>query len=227
MIEKITEKLKDCPIKVVGAVVFGSFIKDTFTEDSDIDLLIIAKDIHTIKHKRGKEIAKIKEYLSLNVPIDGWRFPVKYRELTYLSNISNKDFAFAMIKDGERDFKIGETLIKENYFDKAVYHFQQSTEKAIKAVLICSGEFKKTHFVGEVLIDLLKKCAIEEKWVKKLNEIASISLEVEPEVTWSRYPGINQGQLWIPYEEYTEKDAIEVKEKAEKILKGATDFVAW
>ena len=285
IMNKLIEKLRMCPISVTGAIIYGSFVKGTFTKDSDIDLLIVASNIHPKKHKRGKEIARIKEYLSLGIPldillltaeecisnfknhnplfldiavegvilideneflktlieetkeyikkknieklIDGWRFPIKHRQSTYLSNISNKDFAIAMLTDGERDFLIGYTLVNEGYFDKAVYHFQQSAEKSIKAILISFGVFKKTHFVGEVLIETLKTYTIEEEWRQKLYEIASIILEIEPEVTWSRYPGIDEGQLWIPYEEYNIEDALEVKEKSQKILETAKDFIKW
>lgn len=85
-----------------------------------------------------KKIKKVK---------DGWEFPVKDRRPVYLSNVSNKDFAEAMLIDGERDLEIGVKLLESDYFDKAVYHFQQSVEKAVKAILICFGIFKKTHFV--------------------------------------------------------------------------------
>lgn len=69
-LNKLTEKLRTCPIEVTGVIIYGSFVKGTFTEDSDIDLLIVAKNIHPKKHKRGKEIAKIKELLSLGIPMD-------------------------------------------------------------------------------------------------------------------------------------------------------------
>ena len=172
----------------------------------------------TLLYVNNKKIEKLT---------DGWRFPVLYREPTYLSNVSNKDFAIVMLTDGERDFNIGISLIKENYFDKAIYHFQQAVEKAIKSVLISFGEFKKTHFVGGILIDVLKNIELEVEWKEKLYNIAKISNEIEPEVTWSRYPGIDSGTLWIPYEEYTMADALEIKEKAQRVMEIAKDFVVW
>ncbi|MDW7999136.1 MAG: nucleotidyltransferase domain-containing protein [Thermodesulfovibrio sp.] len=48
----ISEKLKSCPIRVLGAVLYGSVVKGTFTKDSDIDLLIISKEINPVKHKK-------------------------------------------------------------------------------------------------------------------------------------------------------------------------------
>ncbi len=158
---------------------------------------------------------------------DGWRFPVLYREATYLSNISNRDFAMAMLTDGERDFYIAQGIMKEGYNDKAVYHFQQAAEKAIKAVLISFGEFKKSHFVGAILLEKLKEMEIENEWREKLSRIAKISEEIEPEVTWSRYPGIDKGALWLPYEEYSNEDALEVMQKSKEVFDTAKYFVQW
>jgi len=39
---------------------------------------------------------------------------------------------------------------------------------------------------------------IDAGWKEKLIWIAGVSSEVEPEVTWSRYPGIDKDTLWIP-----------------------------
>ncbi|MBF0556551.1 MAG: HEPN domain-containing protein [Nitrospirae bacterium] len=131
---------------------------------------------------------------------DGWRFPVLYRRPTYLSDVSNKDFAKVMFTDGELDFKIGNNIMEDGYYDKAVYHFQQSVEKAVKTVLISFGDFKKSHFVGGILTDKLKEVQLVHGWKKHLLRVAEIIDEVEIEVTWSRYPGIDNGVLWIPYE---------------------------
>lgn len=158
---------------------------------------------------------------------DGWRFPVLYRQATFLSEVSNKDFAVAMLTDGDRDFNIGINLIRDGFYDKAVYHFQQAVEKSVKAVLISFGEFKKTHYVGEILIGRLKSSEVEQDWKEKLVTIAKLSEEIEPEVTWSRYPGIDRGTLWVPYREYTLEDAQEVKEKSEDVIKVVRDFIQW
>jgi HEPN domain-containing protein/predicted nucleotidyltransferase len=156
-----------------------------------------------------------------------WRFPVKQGVATYLSNVSNKDFALSMLKDGERDFLIGKKLIEENFYDKSVYHFQQSVEKCIKAVLISIGIFQKTHFVGQVLKKSLSERDIPEPWTEKLLKIASISDGIEPEVSLSRYPGIIDDNLWLPYEEYQKIDAENAGEKAEETMLVTKDFLQY
>lgn len=169
-------------------------------------------------------ILKTKEYIrqkGIKRFRDGWVFPVKKGVLTY----SNRDFSYALLKDGERDFSIGERLIKDGFYDKAVYHFQQSIEKAIKSVLIALGVFQKTHFIGEVLRRIVLERDISEGWRRDLIEIASISEEVEPEVSLSRYPGIIDDSLWLPFEEYEEEDANRAMEKATKVLHVAKRFI--
>lgn len=281
----IIERLKTLPLKIKAGAIYGSWARRTQEAGSDIDILLISDEVNPRRHKRGKEIAAIKEWLVLDLPLDiflltthecisnfrnhnplfldiawegiilldeddflkslieetrayiferglkklddGWEFPVSDRKAVFLSKVSNEDFAIAMLRDGERDFEIGISILKNGYYDKAVYHFQQSAEKAVKAVLMCFGIFKKTHFVGEILIKELEKKEISEGWKEKLMLVARVSSEVEPEVTWSRYPGINEGVLWIPYEEYTADDANEIKEKCEKAVRIAKEFLEW
>jgi HEPN domain-containing protein/predicted nucleotidyltransferase len=158
---------------------------------------------------------------------DGWRFPVQYRRTTFLSSVSNKDFAHAMLADGKRNVEIGCKLIDDKYFDKAIYHFQQSVEKAIKAILILLGEFKKSHFAAETLKAVAQRTEIDGNWKDKLIQIAEISKEIEPQVTWSRYPGIVNNTLWIPDEQYTNNDAIEMRDKSKIAIAVADDFVTW
>ncbi len=155
---------------------------------------------------------------------DGWRFPVTIRSVSYLSKVSQKDFAYIMLKDGERDYQIGEKLKEEGFFDKSVYHFQQAVEKAIKSVLISFGIFKKTHFIGEVLLKEIGDIELEGIWKERLKEIATISEEIEPEVSWSRYPGIDHDTLWVPYEEYFEEDAKESSKKASVVINTTKEF---
>jgi HEPN domain-containing protein/predicted nucleotidyltransferase len=283
--ERIANGLKNLPVKVRSAAIYGSWAKGTQKEDSDIDILMISDEVNPRKQKRGREIATIKEQLSIYVPLDilllttreclsnfrnhnplfldiacegivlldeddflkslieetrayiserklrkledGWEFPVTDRVPVYLSNISNKDFAIAMLTDGERDFEIAVKILEGGYFDKAVYHFQQSIEKAVKAILICFGIFRKTHFVGEILLKELEPRELDDNWKEKLVQISRLSSEIEPEVTWSRYPGIDEGILWLPYEEYTEDDANEIKEKCKQAVKAAREFFEW
>ncbi len=275
---------KTLPIKIRAAILYGSFARGTSAPDSDIDILLVSDEVSPRKQSRGKDIARIKESLSVGQPLDillltsrecvsnfrnhnplfldiawegvilfdednfletllhetrvyiseknikklpdGWIFPVPERIPAFLSNESNRDFARAMMKDGTRDFAVGIKIMENGFYDKAVYHFQQSVEKAVKAVLICFGIFRKTHFVGEILLKELETRALESNWKEKLAALARVSIEVEPEVTWSRYPGIDDDALWIPSEEYTRDDAFSMKDRSEAVIHAAQDFLA-
>jgi len=130
-----------------------------------------------------------------------------------------------MLKGGERDYLIGQSLMGDDYFDKAVYHFQQAVEKCIKSILIVIGIFEKTHFVGAVLRANISAEFIPAEWRDELTKLAEISEGVEPEVSLSRYPGIIQDRLWLPFEEYEKKDAEKAREKASHVLSTAKRFV--
>lgn len=277
--------LRNLPIRIRSAVIYGSSARETRTRDSDLDLLLISEDVNPRRHRRGDTIAMIKEKLSLDMPLDillltpaeclsnfrnhnplfldiavegqvlldeddflkslmeetsayiderhirksdgGWVFPVPERAPGFLSEISNQDFADAMLTDGERDFEIGVDILEKGYYDKSVYHFQQAAEKGVKAILICFGIFKKTHFVGEILLKELESRELEGSWKQRLMETARVSLEIEPEVTWSRYPGIDGNSLWVPAEEYTREDAVLIKDKCKVAIDAAKAFVKW
>lgn len=187
-----------------GIIVFD---KDRFLEN-------LTKE--TIEYIKQNGIKKLEE---------GWVFSVKPGVPTYLSRVSNKDFSLAMLKDGGRDFLIGQKLLSDGFYDKAVYHFQQSVEKCIKSILIAMGIFQKTHFVGEILRASLQEREIPDNWKKELLEAAEISEGIEPEVSPSRYPGIIEDTLWLPFEEYEKEDADRAMEKGNKVLSIAKRFV--
>ncbi len=193
-----------------------------FLDIADEGIIILDKEdflqnliAETKEYIKGKRIMKFG---------DGWIFPVQRGIPTYLSPISNKDFSEAMLKDGERDFKIGERLTMDAFYDKAVYHFQQSIEKSIKSILIAMGIFQKTHFVGGILKKVVSENELLKKWKTDLLEIAEISEGIEPDISLSKYPGIIGDSLWLPFEEYTEEDAGEAMGKSGKVLSVAKRF---
>lgn len=156
---------------------------------------------------------------------DGWIFPVEKGFPAFLSKVSNRDFSQAMLKDGERDCEIGKTLIEGKYYDKAVYHFQQSIEKSIKSILIAKGVFQRTHLIGRILRKVVSEKDIPKRMRKDLLEAADISEAIEPEVSLSRYPGIKDDSLWLPFKEYKKKDADGAMEKSAKVLSIAKRFL--
>jgi HEPN domain-containing protein/predicted nucleotidyltransferase len=176
----------------------------------------------------GKIISQTRQYINekgIRKYGDGWIFPVKRGMAVYLSKISNQDFSLAMLKDSDRDCQIGKRLIQDGYYDKAVYHFQQSVEKAVKSILIAFGVFQKTHLTGAVLRRVLAERDIPPERKESLLELAEISEVIEPEVSLSRYPGIINDSLWLPFEEYEKADAEAAMERAGRALRTANEFI--
>jgi HEPN domain-containing protein len=135
--------------------------------------------------------------------------------------VSNREFALAMLNDATRDNEIAERLRSDGFCDKSVYHFQQAAEKAVKAVLIAMGVFRKTHLIGSALREMAQGGGIDQRWQPALLQAAEFSEELEPDVGLSRYPAIINDALWLPSEEYTPEDAAAASEKAGRVLEAA------
>jgi predicted nucleotidyltransferase len=90
VIRSISNSLKNLPVKVRSVAIYGSLAKRTQKKDSDIDILIISDEINHRKLKRGKEIATIKERLSVDLPLDILLVTTKER----LSNFRNHNPLF-------------------------------------------------------------------------------------------------------------------------------------
>ena len=88
------------------------------------------------------------------------------------------------------------------------------------------GIFHKTHFVGEILRATLSEHIMPTPWHEALQTLAHMSESLEPEVSLSRYPGIMQDRLWLPFDEYELQDAEQAKAKAAHVVATAKRFVA-
>ncbi|MFQ5751519.1 MAG: nucleotidyltransferase domain-containing protein, partial [bacterium] len=77
------------PFQVVGAILFGSMVKDKDTHESDLDLLIVADGINSKFHRRGNEISLIKKNLPA-LPLD----ILLYTESEAISNFRNHNPLF-------------------------------------------------------------------------------------------------------------------------------------
>ena len=174
-------------------------------------------------------ISETKEYIKSNKIIhsDGsWSFPVQDRTITYLSSVSNKEWALSWLADGKRDLLAASHLLDVALYEKSVYHCQQAVEKAIKAVLAVWGEFKKSHFVAETLKSECENRQLND-WKEKLLKIADIGDSTEPQVSLSRYPRLVNDAIWRPYEKYNESIAKEYIKNARFAIETTGEFIEW
>jgi HEPN domain-containing protein/predicted nucleotidyltransferase len=157
----------------------------------------------------------------------GWRFPVEYRKETPLSKVTNGNWAKVWLEDAIRDLAVAQVIKTQQVYEKAVYHCQQAVEKYIKAILVCWGEFEKSHYVSDVLVECLAERTIDPEWRAKLEAVAQIGKDIEPEVGLSRYPAKVGDDWWIPAEEYDEPTAEDWIKKAEHVVNVTREFVDW
>ncbi len=70
-IKKISENISRAklPFDIIGIAAFGSRVKDNYTEDSDMDLLVTASGLPLKRHRRGTESANLKRILPI-IPLD-------------------------------------------------------------------------------------------------------------------------------------------------------------
>lgn len=167
---------------------------------------------------RGKGIQR--------VGIGGWQFPVKWREATQLSPLSNKDWANIWLKDGHSDLLAAEKLFEAGLYARCATHCQQTVEKSVKAILACFGRFERSHYISNLLEEKIKTENISE-WKDTLNRIVEHCRELEPDAVWSRYPGEREGEVWIPEKEYTEDKTKEILEWARFCYEKGEGFVGW
>lgn len=159
----------------------------------------------------------------------GWRFPVRYRQNTPLSARGNADRAHRWLTDAERDLGVATQLRGAGYFDRCVYHCQQSIERSVKAVLICFGALERTHWVGQ---HLRKEAARQAPtgWDERLEVLSRLSLRHEHAAIDARYvldDGEDDENVWIPSEHYFEPEASAAIRDAQEALNIARQFVAW
>ena len=208
-------------------------VESNFRNHNPLFLDIAEEGIVLIDAHRWLEnlLAETRDYVrrrGIKKTENGWIFPVKRGVPTSLSQVSNRDFSLARLRDGERDYLISLRLIDAGYYDKAVYHCQQAVEKCVKAMLIAMGIFHKTHFVSEILRATISEPVVPAEWHEEFSTLADISVSLEPEVNLSRYPGILQDRLWLPFDEYELQDAETAKDKAAYVVATAQRFVeAW
>jgi len=166
----------------------------------------------TVEYIKGKRIVRSGTK---------WIFPVG-RGVATLSKITNKNWAESWLKDAERDLESAQILYQKELFEKVVYHAQQCVEKSIKAILICFGEFEKTHYVANGLEDEIEKRDLKDE---NLMELVKSSESLEPHVSLSRYPGISNNEIWLPYEEYNKDMAEDSVNKAGKAVEITEKFI--
>lgn len=107
---------------------------------------------------------------------------------------------------------------------KCVFHSQQCSEKAIKAVLACESI---VGILEHEVSDFLARVEVSKEWKERVREVRDHARFLEAQGTKPRYPLYGKPELpvWIPSREYKEGDARKALEKAKFVLENLKKFL--
>lgn len=121
-----------------------------------------------------------------------------------------RQIADAFLIESGSDAKAVPLLIENNQYNLAIYHAQQSIEKLLKACLAAEG---KIGIYKHEIFYFFRK-AIGNKFSEdEMTELTNSIPELEEEWSAARYPAWEDGHIWIPSENYTLDDALQIEEK--------------
>ncbi len=129
-----------------------------------------------------------------------------------------RDFALAFFKEAKEDVDSAEILLENKKYSRVVYHCQQCSEKAVKALFEMEGIFIAEHDLSAFFVKLIynNKEYIGHK--KETDLILEILDYFEGEASRTRYPRRKDNKVVTPSEEYSEEDALRAIDKAQEML---------
>jgi HEPN domain-containing protein len=133
-----------------------------------------------------------------------------------------KDFAIAFWKTAWQDLVRAEDAYKEGAYSYAVFHAQQSAEKAVKGIMEMEEVFVRDHDISDVFTIFILKPEKESDVKDQLYKIFDILEWFKGKWNITRYPFIREGKVVSPFEAFGEKDAGEALEKARFVFESIT-----
>jgi HEPN domain-containing protein len=133
--------------------------------------------------------------------------------------------AKALLREAGIDLESAKTHLREKRYHKAVLEAQQTAEKAMKAALACEGVTQiaerdpSAFFASDIIV------TAPEKWVKPLREMLQDLAWLMDQYHLARYPKVKAGRVVTPMDLYSEKDAEEAVDIAEKTLETVSEFL--
>ncbi len=121
------------------------------------------------------------------------------------------------LKEAENDFDAGKTLFDAKIYNSAVFHFQQSVEKILKAVLYFYDEQPWGHSILKLIQHL------EGIGKEQFSEIKSKGREFDVHYTSTRYP--DTLPEISPSELYDKRISQKLMNKAEYILNFVKEII--
>lgn len=131
--------------------------------------------------------------------------------------------AIAYLRDALDDLGCGCDLLRTHHYSKALFHFQQSTEKAMKSCLAILRKLVVQEHRCTNLFKVHVLPALSEDLRKEFKEIMSILRELEWSYITTRYSVTTAGEIRL--KEYNEKDTQDALDTARKCLDLTYSFI--
>lgn len=136
---------------------------------------------------------------------------------------TNLKLAEAFAEKAKSDLHSARSLLKSGDYADSAYHSQQCAEKIVKAVLILSNKFVRTHIVSALFREVIEN--LETKYKNELKELIPKIEELEEHGVLSRYPEPRGEEVWDPTKEYTAETAADAMEKSELVFRTVSNFL--
>jgi HEPN domain-containing protein len=124
----------------------------------------------------------------------------------------NKEEALRWLDQAEHNFKVAKNNLKASFYSDTCFMAEQAAQIALKAFIT----YHKRRYIWEHSLQELAKLATE--YDKEFEEIVEIGKILDRYYIPTRYPDA-LAKPAVPYKSYTEKDALEAINFAEKIIK--------
>ncbi len=126
----------------------------------------------------------------------------------------------------EYDLEDAELDLQHGRFPSAVYHAQQASEKACKALLALFGvEAGKTHFPSELLREIVSEEKAPPSISGKLEEVLLYARTLEDQRTAPRYGWETPRRIIKPSEIYDERRARDLVEAGRRVVELAREVM--
>ncbi len=116
------------------------------------------------------------------------------------------------------DLESGRILLKNSRYADAVFHFQQSAEKSVKALLVLKDIEIREHIVsGYFASEIISEAEPEPE--KSLRESLRALISLEEHAIKPRYPRLTERFEWDPERDYKPQVVEKAESEAELVVR--------
>ena len=133
-----------------------------------------------------------------------------------------EEFARRYLREARKDLERARRALREGDYPEAVFHAQQCTEKAVKAMIEARREYVYNH--GPRLASIFVR-VFSDEWRPEYEDVVDTLGWFTEYYTRSRYPFLLRGRVVSPDEFIDEEVAKEAIERAARVLEVAERYL--